>query len=223
MDRKFAILLSLCLGVLCAFVHRFATYSLSELNNDDTQATSVSCEQLLLEWPDNNFHLRLTDYQRGKRFVAVDQDQDGSWEKVYIPLFPNHLTALGNNYRSVIVHFDDVKNETELVARLAADELDAQLWYTQQTLPAATHSEMSQHYRLMDFSKCVVLQGGFRPASKKIATFAVMGSYFGLIAAGIVAVWNLVAMLIPTPAPRQFFDDEDEDAPVTNRAGLPEY
>ena len=124
----------------------------------------------------------------------------------------------------MIVHFDDVKNEAELDERLATDGLDAQLWYTQQTLPPATHSEMAQHYRLMDFSRCVVLQGGFNPPSTKIATYAVLGSYLGLIASGIVAVWNLVAMLIPKPRSHSFFDDEEEnDAPISNRAGLPEY
>lgn len=228
MDRKFAILLSICLAVLCAFVYRFATQSLSELSSEGDQATIVSCEQLLKKWPSDNYHLRLTNYQRGKQVVAYDRDQDGNWEKVYVPLFPAHLTTVGNNYNSVIVYFDDVKNEVELDERLSAEALDTQLWYTQQTLPVATHSEMAQHYRLMDFSRCVVLQGGFQPPNKKIATYAVLGSYLGLIACGIVAVWNLVAMLIPmlTPKrrPNRFFnDDEDDDAPITNRAGLPEY
>lgn len=222
MDRKFAILLSLCLGIVCAFVHWFGTKSFDELNSEGDQAISVSCEQLLEKWPRDNFHLLLTDYQRGKRFVSCDHDQDDNWELVYVPLFPSHLTTLGNNFSSVIVYFDDVKNEAELNARLAEGELDSQLWYTQQELPEAIHSDMAQEYRLMDFSRCVVLQGGFRPPNKAIATYAVLGSYLGMIACGIIVVWNFIAMLLPKRSPHDFFNDEDE-GPVTNRAGLPDF
>lgn len=222
MDRKFAILLSLGLGILCAFVHRFATGSLDESNSQVTQATTVSCRQLLKEWPRDNFHLRITDYQRGARTVPYDRDQDGNWDLAYIPLFPADLTILGNNYHSVIIYFDDVKNETELNERLAAKELDCQLWYTQQKLPADIYSDLASEYRLMDFSQCVVVQGGFRPPNLKVAKIAVLVSYLGMIACGIVMVWNLVAMLIPKRRPHNFFS-EDDDAPVTNRAGLPDF
>ena len=222
MDRKFAILLGLGLGILCAFVHWFATGSLDGLNNEGSQATTVSCQQLLKEWPRDNYHLLLTDYQRGARIAFVDRDQDDNWELVYVPLFPANLTEMNNNYYSVIVHFDDVKNQAELEERLAADGLDCQLWYTQQTLPPAIHSDLAHDYRLMDFSRCVVVQGGFRPPNKKIAEIAVVGSYLGMIACGIVMIWNLVAMLLPKHRPHNLFD-EDDDAPVTNRAGLPDF
>lgn len=222
MDRKFAILLSLGLGILCAFVHRFATGSLDESNSEVSQATTVSCRQLLKEWPRDNFHLRLADYQPGARIVHYDRDQDGSWDLAYLPLFPADLTTLGNNYYAVIVHFDDVKNEAELNERLAAKELDCQLWYTQQKLPPDIYSDLAREYRLMNFSRCVVVQGGFNPPNTKIAKGAVLGSYLGMIACGIVMVWNLVAILLPKPRPHKFFD-EDDDAPVTNRAGLPDF
>lgn len=221
MDRKFAILLSICLGVVCAFINWFGTKSLDGLDKEENQPTVVSCEQLLEKWPRDNFHLQLTDYQRGKRIVSQDYDQDDNWEMVYVPLFPSRLSSLGNNFSSVIIYFDDVKNETELNERLASEKLDAQLWYTQQKLPTAIYSDMAQEYRLMDFSQCVILQGGFRPPNKDIASFAVLGSYLGILASGIIIVWNGIAMLIPKRRPYDFFND-DEDAPITNRAGLPD-
>ena len=223
MDRKFAILLSLGLGILCAFVYRFAIGSRDSLNNEGNQATTISCQQLLEGWPRDNFHLLLTEYQRGARVASYDHDQDGNWELVYVPLFPARLTSLSNNYHSVIVYFDDVKNQAELNERLAAGKLDCQLWYTQQKLPPDIHSDLAHEYRLMDFSRCVVLQGGFEPPSMKIAEIASLGSYLGMIACGIVMVWNLVAMLLPKRRPRNFFDDDDDAAPVTNRAGLPDF
>lgn len=222
MDRNFAILLGLGLGILCAFVNRFATASLDDLKNEEKQATAVSCQQLLKEWPRDNFHLLLTKYQRGAHVASYDRDQDGNWDLVYVPLFPADLTTLGNNYYSVIVHFDDVKNEAELDERLASEGLDCQLWYTQQELPSAIHSDLAHAYRLMDFSRCVVVQGGFHPPNAKVAEIAVLGSYLGMIVGGIVAVWNMVAMLLPKRRPHNFFDDDD-DAPVTNRAGLPDF
>jgi hypothetical protein len=222
MARKFAIILRLCLGVVCAFIHRFGTSSLEELTGETDQKIVVSCDQLLNKWPRDNFHLLLTDFQRGKHFVSYDHDQDENWELVYVPLFPSHLKSLGNNFNSVIVYFDDVKNEDELNERLASGELDTQLWYTQQKLPDDIHSDLAQSYRLMDFSKCVVLQGGFRPPSKDIATYAVLGSYLGLLSCGVIVAWNLVAMFLPKRGPRDFFNDE-EDQPATNRAGLPDF
>ncbi len=222
MDRKFAILLSLCLGIVCAFVHWFGTKSVQELNDEGDQAISVSCAQLLEKWPRDNFHLLLTDYQRGNYVVARDEDQDENWELVYVPLFPAHLKSLGNNFNSVIVYFDDVKNEDELDARLDAGDLDAQLWYTQQELPEQIYSDMAQKYRLMDFSRCVVLQGGFRPPNKDIAKYAVLASYLGMIACGIIVVWNVIALLLPKHRPNDFFNDED-DGPISNRAGLPDF
>lgn len=224
MDRKIAILLGLGLGILCAFVHKFATYSLEQQSHEGDQATVVSCQQLLEKWPRDNYHLLLTDFQRGTPLASYDYNQDGNWDLVYVALFPAHLTELGNNYRSVIIHFDDVKNEAELDERLSAERLDSQLWYTQQKLPPAAHSDLARQYVLMDFSRSVVLQGGFQPPNMKIAKFAVRGSYLGMIACGIVAVWNMIAMLLPKPRPHNFFNDgDDDDLPVTNRAGLPEF
>ena len=221
MDRKFAILLSICLGVVCAFVNWFANQSLSDEKTIGDQPIVVSTQQLLEEWPRDNFHLLLTDYQRGIPLATYDHDQDGNWELVYVPLFPAHLKSLGNNFNSVIVYFDDVKNEKELDARLASGELDSQLWYTQQKLPEDIHSDLANAYRLMDFSHCVVLQGGFDPPNKDVAKYAVLGSYLVILACGVVAVWNLVAMLLPKRRPHDFFNDEDE-GPITNRAGLPD-
>ena len=222
MDRKFAILLSLCLGIVCAFIHRFGTQALDELNRDGHEALAISCEQLLEDWPKENFHLLLTDYQRGVKYSADDYDHDENWERVYVPLFPAHLQSVGNNFNSVIVYFNDVKNEDELNARLASGELDSQLWYTQQELPPEIHSDMAQKYRLMDFSHCVILQGGFRPPNKSIAKYAVLGSYLGMLVSGVIAIWNAVAMLLPTGKTRGFFEDEDDNLPISNRAGLPD-
>jgi len=224
MHRKLAILTSFCLGILCAFVYKFGTLSLDGIDNVVEQTTVVSCQQLLSEWPSDNYHLRMTDYQRGQHVAFYDHDQDKNWELVYVPLFPAHLSEVGNNYRAVIVHFNDVKNEQELDERLASGELDSQLWYTQQTLPSAIHSDLAQKYRLMNISGCVVLQGGFQPPNGQIAKSAVLGSRIGMIACTIVAIWNLLALV---PSMQQHYgstrDEEEEDAPVSNRAGLPEY
>lgn len=224
MDRKFAILLSLGLAILCAFVYKFATYSLEQQNQKGDDATVVSCQKLLEEWPRDNYHLVLTDFQPGATVASYDYDQDDNWDLVYVALFPSDWTELGNNYRAVIVYFDDVKNKAELDERLSAESLDSQLWYTQQTLPSAVHSDLASQYVLMDFSRSVVLQGGFRPPNMKVAEYAVLGSYLGIIACGIVAAWNMIAMLLPKPRPHNFFNDDDDDnLPVTNRAGLPDF
>ena len=224
MDRKLAILLAVCLGILCAFVYKFTTLSLDSQDNVAAQTTVVSCQQLIKEWPSDNYHLRLTDYQRGKHVASFDNDQDGNWDKVYVPLFPAHLTEVGNNYNAVIVYFDDVKNEQELNERLETGELDSQLWYTEQKLPSPIHSDLAQKYRLMDFAGCVVLQAGFEPPDSQTVKSVVLGSRIGMIACAIVAIWNLLAMV---PSMRPHYDsvqeEEEEDLPLSNRAGLPEY
>ena len=205
MNRKLAILLSVCLGVVCAFVYTVGKRSAAAAEDQVFDPTVISCKELLEAWPKDNYHLVLTDYQRGKRYASYDYDQDGNWDLVYVPLFPADLRELGNNFRSVIVYFDDVHNEQELTERLATGQIDTQLWYTQQKLRSDIHSDLAHQYRLMNFSKCVVLQGGFRPASPMIGKSAL-----------------LVSTILPKSQDRNFMDDED-DAPITNRAGLPDF
>jgi hypothetical protein len=55
-----------------------------------------------------------------------------------------------------------------------------------------------------------------------IGKSALLVSTIGMIASGIIAVWNLIAMILPKSQDRNFMDDED-DAPITNRAGLPDF
>ena len=76
----------------------------------------------------------------------------------------------------------------------------------------------------MDFAGCVVLQAGFEPPDSQTVKSVVLGSRIGMIACAIVAIWNLLAMV---PSMRPHYDsvqeEEEEDLPLSNRAGLPEY
>lgn len=221
MSRKLAILLGACVAVVCAFVNFLARKSAEELTDVVSKPVVISCQQLLDQWPDDTYHIQLVEFQRGKEVVARDFDGDSSWDLVYVPLFPNALRKVGNNYSSVIVHFDDVPNDAALNKRLEQGQLESQLWFSEQELPTDIHSEMARKHVLMDFSKCVVLQGGFRPPSPILGKSLIFGSCIGLIAASIFMIWNLIAMMIPQRKPMDLHIEQPQR--TSNRAGLPDF
>ena len=216
MIRILFIILSLCCTILCAFVAFLSNQASNDLQEEPRQPPQVSCRDLLeghLQVPAR--HL-LTEFEPGKYFATRDVDENGAWELVGVPFFPDHWSRLENNYPAVIVCLKQVSNRDELNAIVDRGEIDVRYWPNRQTLDDDIHSRLANKYQSLDFSKSIVLHSGFsEPVPVLGSSLYVTSVALGAISM-VVGLWNLLLLMFDRKT-----SEKPDDHPVTNRAGLP--
>lgn len=154
-----------------------------------TELPTMSCQQLVDGDLPPASRFSLTGFQPGKHFVPTDADQDGHWEQVVVPLFPADKKRLGHNYRSVLIYFGDIPDFDTLMARLKQPRLTVQYRPHQQEVDRYTYNQLAQHYRSMDFRKCVVAYSGF-PETSVLASPWLVGGGMLLLGGLIIGAWQ---------------------------------
>ncbi len=220
MSRFVIILLCLCIAVACVCGGYFGYNQLTKSEDQPDAPTEITCQQLLDKIPANLDLVALTDFQPGKHFVAYDDDDDGQWEQVFIPLFPSQLTKLDQNYHAVIVRFDDVRNKDQLSEKVKSPSINAQYWSMSQQLDRRTYSRMARDYSSMNFRRNVILYSGSSP-TRNFGREIVIGSGIGLLVSMMVGGWQAFALMIAGIKHQIELESESEEEKITNLAGLP--
>ena len=178
----------------------------------------ISCSEILKNKPTEQSAYLIEDFRHGKYFASRDLDEDGQWELVCVPCFPQELEKLESNYRSMIVCFKKVTDKSGLKEILSTGKIELYYWPARQQLDNDIHSRLAQKYVSMDFENCLIFHAGFDspesmfgPATGK--TSMVVGAI-----AGLAGIWNLLALIFGRIFRTSATDEPEE---VVNRAGLP--
>ena len=228
MRRIVSILLCICVLVVCALIAGFGRHQMQEASNvvsaDEVQLQQVTCSQMLKRIPDGLYEFELTEFYAGKRYHAFD-GSDGSWERVYVPVFDKPLNEIRRNYKAIVLVFADVSDASELRQRLQKKTLPAQYWAYSQRFDYAAYNSLAEKYTSLDFDRSIIVHCGF-PKSKGMARYLYWGGAAGVLLALMAMGWQsigLITIAIKKSATVEKSKDEedDEDGELTNRAGLP--
>lgn len=220
MNRLVVILLCVCAAVLCSFAG-YTGYRAAESDPADQPAPRlISCAELLTDVPANLSELRVTRFKSGKKYVSYDDDDDGTWDRVFVLLFPDNLKRLTHNYRAVIVSMQGIADERELLATLAEPALDAQYWSRSQRVDADTRNRIAAKYNSLDFKRSVLLRFGYEPI---VGSGSVMlwSSLLGIVLSVAVGGWQALQLMLTGIRRESSATEEEPEAPITNRAELP--
>lgn len=224
MNRLIIILLCLCSVVVCAFI----AYLGYQQQQDDQVAQEspppIACHKLLEHVPQGLTALTLTDFKPGKHFVTDDDSDNGKWNRVMIPVFPEDTESLSSNYRSVILIITDAPDKAKLFEKVKSPGIEAEYWFSSQQLDPANYSRLAEHYSSMDFSRSIILHCGY-PKSNNLGSMMLWGASIGALLSFLVLGWqstNLILAGIRNESRRAEEADSEEDRYSSNRAGLPE-
>ena len=231
MRRIVSILLCICVLVVCALIAWFGHQQMQiEVNAEpgiQARLKSVTCEQMLTRIPNGLDEFELTQFYAGKRFVSMDGNNDGRWERVYVPVFDRPLKEIRRNYKAIVLVFADVTDVVELRKRLQQEALQAQYWPYSQKFDYKAYNSLAEKYSSLDFDRSLIVHCGF-PKSRGMAGYLYWGGAAGVLLALLGMGWQslgLITIVIrKSAALEQAKDDEDEDEEdleFMNRAGLP--
>ena len=182
----------------------------------------ISIENFVHSRPQNVNHFKLKDIRPGANVYPAPVRKDGEWEKVYVCLFSKNTYRLPKNYFSVIVELDGVNGREQLGELLSRGELEVYYWPDDQELPSEVYNRMAFKYRGMHFARCLLCKSGGPPPSPDYGNNCMMVGFIGFILSfvGVVGYYCIRLLLSVIYRERDPWYDEDDD-PVTNRAGLP--
>ena len=226
MNRLITILLCLCSVVICAFIAFIGYQQQIEDEAVKESLPPIACKELLKTVPHGLNGLTLTEFRPGKHFVTDDNNKDGEWERVLIPVFPKDTKSLKPNYRSIILSISDAPNKEILFKKMESSELEAEYWFSTQTLDPVSYSRMAEQYSSMDFNRSIILHCGY-PKSNNVGSFMFWGASVGALLSFLVLGWQSTGLIlagIKNESQRAVESDEEDDvlAETKNRAGLPE-
>ena len=227
MIRKAITLLSLLCVVLCAFVGFVSYKAVQESEKSDPPAVdAITCDAFLNDVPSATSKVLLTEFAPGKQSAHWDNDSDGEWESLCVPIFPRKNIKITHGYNAVLVYFNDVKDRESLDEIIKSGELEANFWPLRQDLDVATHSLLAQQYENLDFSKSPVLHYGFKTSNPLLGQKSLMASAAVGTLSIVVGFLSMVVGFFMRKPTRSISINEDKDEdeekkPTTNRAGLP--
>lgn len=221
MVRKFIILICICFTACCAVVAYLSMQVEKEVEVLVGDGVPYTCESLLKEKPENTLGIQLTEFASGKYIADFDYDGDQQWDDVCVPLTPPSDKKVTWGYCTVLVHFKGVENQEQLDALLDSGTLETMYWPRRQELNTATHSKLAQSYTNLDFSKSIVLHCGYEAENPLLGeTSLQLSKIAGALSLGI-AFLTLLTFLFKARQPKSLNELDLDDAPITNRAGLP--
>ena len=219
MIRKFIILICICFTVCCAVIGYLSMQVEKEVEVLVGDSIEHTCESLLEEWPSETTGIQLSEFASGKFIADFDFDDDQQWDEVCVPLFPPKKSKVTWGYCAVLVHFKGITNQEQLDALIDSGKLDTNFWPRRQELSTATHSKLAQSYKNLDLSKSIVLHHGYDAENPLLGEATLQLSKIGGAVSLGIAFLTLLTFLFKSRGPKDLSDLEQ--APVTNRAGLP--
>ena len=223
MNRLISILLCICGIVVCAFLAFIGYQQEQEAQKTVEKAPpKVACSELIKEIPADTYAFTLTDFQPGKHFVHDDNDGDGIWERVIIPVFPKEVKKLGRNYKAIILVMADVTDKEGLSQQVNAPTIEAEYWFTSSELDENSYYRLAEKYSSLNFGESKVLYVGYSKTAMSFGRYIFWGASGGAILSLLMFGWQsfgLVLAGIRSESNRH--DDDDEEEVITNRAGLP--
>ena len=188
MLRCLPVLLAACVAIISGLIGAVGLRALAEYETLSVEPHPMTLEQFASDRPEDKYRFHLTDLQHGASVYPEPVRDDGSWETVYVCLFPKRMKRLGVNYASVIVKFDGVKGSEQLGELLNDGELNVFYWPEKQTLPDDVYNRMAKKYRGMLFEQCIHCETGGEPPSQDFGnsciyagTAGVSLSFIGLV------------------------------------------
>lgn len=223
MTRSVAIFMAIVLAIASAVAVCFG-YMQREKVEVETPRVEVSCKDVFNgEIPKNVTDIILTDYQHGKHFVSFDDNGDGKWESVYLPLFPKSFKKLGPTYHAVIAHLVAVDDEQQLQELVSTGQIQLRYDASAQSLDPRTYNRMAGKYPSMQFGDNVLLTS--KPALKvDVSQLLILGGGIGIIISLLVGGYCAFMAMLDFLKRRIAKDDADfssADIKRTNQAGLP--
>jgi hypothetical protein len=199
MDSAGQILFAIGLGSLL-----MGGFKSSLLLRGTTRPESVTIAQLGNPDGTSNVHLTVTDYRFGKHIVTLKED--GSWQRVWIPL----LTEDGKwTQRPVVVHSKYIKNRAQLGAVLKRERVTGVASNFMQSLGSNQQQQFARFYPNDDLRGAIALELDASMPSPWIA--------YPLLLLGIVTFPASLRMLYlayfqPTPPSEQGSDNSEMDS-----------
>ena len=221
MFRRAAILLSLCFAILCAFVGYLSYQATQEAEKIETVQEMTSCDKVIESPPVEFSPVVLGNYRIGKRIVHLDLDDDGQWDQICVPFFPEKQ-EIKYGYRAVLVCFEDVADEAAFREIATQGEFETTYWPTRQKVDPYFHAQLAEQYRHLDFANSPILHYGFASANPLLGEASLKGSIIAGGLAVLAAFLVLLSGLFKLRRPKKRDDNEGVDHRKTsNRAGLP--
>lgn len=174
----------------------FMTYTEGTLAfQSSAQPEEIALKDLIARGPGGNAHILLTQFALCDNLVHQFKENNKSvWTHVWIPVVPvEEAIAVGkgplmpNNVKALFFSIN-IKNTSELEARLSKPKVQALVTNRIASLESKIRTLLQQSYPSTDFDKCLIIQEGRTPFSRE--TVYLFGA--GAVASLLVAVGLLV-------------------------------
>ncbi|MFT5300053.1 MAG: hypothetical protein ACI814_000827 [Mariniblastus sp.] len=204
--------------VLCAIVG-FVSYSSIETEKKVVAAPlELSCFDVVEKRPLGPARVILKEFIVGNHIASFDNDDDGKWNSVCVPLFPKKQPEKSVGYRAVLVHFQGVHDQEALDQLLATRTLEVHFWPDRQGLKSATHSTLAQQYLSLNFARSPSLHYGVTLGNPLVGE----GTLYGSVVGGCLALLGaFIAIISGFFFKKSGHENDLNEAQMTNRAGLP--
>ncbi len=222
MFRRAIIMLSLCFATLCAFVGYLSYQATLKVEEVESVQEMTPCDSFIENPPVETTRVLLGEYRIGKRIASLDFDDDGKWDHICVPFFPNKLKGKFG-YQATLICFDDVPDEAAFRAIATQGKVDAS-FLPGRKVNSNLHSQLAMKYKHLDFAHSPLLFYGVNATNPLLGEATMKGSIVAGAIALLVAFLALISGLLKfrISTNRRDLDDEyDDDQPTTNRAGLP--
>ncbi|MFK7767498.1 MAG: hypothetical protein AB8B55_09780 [Mariniblastus sp.] len=203
---------------MCGFVGYLSYQGTQAKEEIEAPPAMTGCKALIENPPSELTRVLVGDYGVGKMIASLDVDEDGKWDEICVPFFPKNL-KIGYGYTAVLICFDSVADEASFREIANQGTVDSTFWPTRQKMDPYLHEQLAKKYHNLDFAHSPVLHYGFEKAKPLLGEETMKAS---IVAAGIAIVVAFLALISGLFKIRLAKNDEiDEDAPTSNRAGLP--
>ena len=195
--------------------------------SDPPAVDPIACDAFLADVPGATSKILLTEFAPGRETAHWDNNSDGEWESLCVPVFPRKKLDISHGYNAVLVYFNDVPDRESLDEIIKSGELEANFWPLRQELDVATHSMLAQKYENLDFSNSPVLHYGFNTSNPLLGKTSLMASAaIGTLSIVVGFLSMVIGFFMRKPTRSISLGEEadeetDEEKPTTNRAGLP--
>ena len=198
MLARLLLLLCLCCVVLCAFVGFLSKRAIDEATEFSEHPLEQDCSSFIDSPPKKSSGILLNNFVFFNSIATieddiatVDNDGDGKWDEVAIPLFSEDSFKSKVSYTSVIACFRDVPDLKTLHERLSAKELKVSYRVKEQKLARPLHTQLAITFKSMDFRNSPVVTVGYGQDNPILGVTSLTLSYTIGAAAFGVALLNI--------------------------------
>ena len=196
MFARLLIPLCLCCVVLCGFVGFLSKRAIEEGAQISSETLELTCGSFIDSPPVVSSGVLLSDFDYVDQIATIDNDGDGKWDEVAIPLFSPDGFESQAGYSGVIACFRDVPDLETLHQRLASNKLQANYRVEEQNLGLRLHSQLAMKFKHMDFEHSPIVTVGYGSDNPLLGETSLKYSYTVGAAAIGIALLSLVYLVV---------------------------